>query len=293
MASLELARARLAAGVGAPGGGRRLRVGPEPRAAGDVRRSWCASCRSTVRACSTSMPWTASWPTTRPTWCSSTTWPPTVVWCSRPPRSSSSATGTAYPCGSTPPRPSGTSSYPPAPTLSSRPAASGSPALAASGCWRSPSSTAPACAYADPRSTPTAPIVRLLESDEAHVAGRVGLGIAVRDLLELGPATVADRLAEVGRDRARDGRRAPRLGRRTPRRSRRRDHRAAPDARGRTSARAQRSAAARAPHPDQPVPALACAGRRWRPASRGCASAPTSTSPARISSALAAALRGM
>ncbi len=51
-----------------------------------------------------------------------------------------------------------------------------------------------------PAKHPEAPIVRLLESDEAHVAGRVGLGIAVRDLLELGPATVADRLAEVGRD---------------------------------------------------------------------------------------------
>jgi pyridoxal 5-phosphate dependent beta-lyase len=50
-----------------------------------------------------------------------------------------------------------------------------------------------------PAKLPDAPVVRLLESDEAHVAGRVGLGVAVRDHLELGPARVADRLAEVGR----------------------------------------------------------------------------------------------
>jgi hercynylcysteine S-oxide lyase len=40
--------------------------------------------------------------------------------------------------------------------------------------------------------------VRMLESSEANVAGRVGLCSAVRDYLDLGPARVHDRLAEVG-----------------------------------------------------------------------------------------------
>ncbi len=40
--------------------------------------------------------------------------------------------------------------------------------------------------------------VQLLESEEAHVAGRVGLGVAVREHLCLGPDAVADRLLEVG-----------------------------------------------------------------------------------------------
>ena len=38
-----------------------------------------------------------------------------------------------------------------------------------------------------------------LEAREAHVAGRVGLGVAVREHLALGPARVWHRLAEVGR----------------------------------------------------------------------------------------------
>lgn len=50
-----------------------------------------------------------------------------------------------------------------------------------------------------PAKHPDAPVVHLLESDEAHVAGRLGLGVAVRDHLDLGPVRVADRLAEVGR----------------------------------------------------------------------------------------------
>ena len=41
--------------------------------------------------------------------------------------------------------------------------------------------------------------VLLLESEEAHVAGRVGLGVAVREYLDLGPPEVQARLAEVGR----------------------------------------------------------------------------------------------
>lgn len=40
--------------------------------------------------------------------------------------------------------------------------------------------------------------VQLLESEEAHVAGRVGLGVAVREHLELGPTRVVERLAQVG-----------------------------------------------------------------------------------------------
>jgi len=43
------------------------------------------------------------------------------------------------------------------------------------------------------------PVVRLLESHEAHVAGRVGLSLAARQHLELGPAAVRLRLSEVGR----------------------------------------------------------------------------------------------
>jgi hercynylcysteine S-oxide lyase len=41
--------------------------------------------------------------------------------------------------------------------------------------------------------------VRLLESEEAHIAGRVGLCTAVREYLDAGPAQVWQRLAEVGR----------------------------------------------------------------------------------------------
>jgi pyridoxal 5-phosphate dependent beta-lyase len=43
------------------------------------------------------------------------------------------------------------------------------------------------------------PDVQHLESDEAHVAGRVGLGVAVREHLALGPERVHERLREVGR----------------------------------------------------------------------------------------------
>jgi len=45
---------------------------------------------------------------------------------------------------------------------------------------------------------PDLPDVQHLESDEAHVAGRVGLGVAVREHLDLGPGRVHARLAEVG-----------------------------------------------------------------------------------------------
>jgi len=50
-----------------------------------------------------------------------------------------------------------------------------------------------------PAKRPDWPTVRLLESEEAHVAGRVGLGVAVREYLDLGPARIAQRLDEVGR----------------------------------------------------------------------------------------------
>ena len=40
--------------------------------------------------------------------------------------------------------------------------------------------------------------LQLLQPDEAHVAGRVGLGVAVREYLELGPEVVGDRLVDVG-----------------------------------------------------------------------------------------------
>ncbi len=43
------------------------------------------------------------------------------------------------------------------------------------------------------------PVVRLLESHEAHVAGRVGLSVAARQHLDLGPSPVWQRLSEVGR----------------------------------------------------------------------------------------------
>ncbi|MGF7236749.1 MAG: ergothioneine biosynthesis PLP-dependent enzyme EgtE [Frankia sp.] len=43
------------------------------------------------------------------------------------------------------------------------------------------------------------PVGRLLEPGEAHVAGRVGLSIAVREHLDANPAAVRRRLAEVGR----------------------------------------------------------------------------------------------
>ena len=43
-----------------------------------------------------------------------------------------------------------------------------------------------------------ADVVRRLESDEAHVGGRVGLAVALRELRDLGPHRVHDRLREVG-----------------------------------------------------------------------------------------------
>jgi len=49
-----------------------------------------------------------------------------------------------------------------------------------------------------PAKHPDWPAMRLLESEEAHVAGRVGLGVAVREHLALGPDDVTARLAEVG-----------------------------------------------------------------------------------------------
>lgn len=50
-----------------------------------------------------------------------------------------------------------------------------------------------------PAKHPDWPTVHHLESGEAHVAGRVGLACAVREYVEVGPALVTDRLAEVGR----------------------------------------------------------------------------------------------
>ena len=49
-----------------------------------------------------------------------------------------------------------------------------------------------------PAKHPDWPTVRYLETGEAHVAGRVGLAVAVRELLDLGPDRVHERLAEVG-----------------------------------------------------------------------------------------------
>jgi pyridoxal 5-phosphate dependent beta-lyase len=47
--------------------------------------------------------------------------------------------------------------------------------------------------------TPDDPPVRLLESSEANIAGRVGLSVAVREHLDAGPEEVRTRLAEVGK----------------------------------------------------------------------------------------------
>ena len=49
-----------------------------------------------------------------------------------------------------------------------------------------------------PAKHPDLPPVHLLESEEAHVAGRVGLGVAVGEYLALGAGAVAGRLTEVG-----------------------------------------------------------------------------------------------
>ncbi len=57
----------------------------------------------------------------------------------------------------------------------------------------------PALRVLRPAKHPGWPTVHHLESGESHVAGRVGLGVAVREFLDLGPARVAERLAEVGR----------------------------------------------------------------------------------------------
>jgi pyridoxal 5-phosphate dependent beta-lyase len=43
------------------------------------------------------------------------------------------------------------------------------------------------------------PAMRFLESHEAHVAGRVGLSVAVREHLDLGPAAVWQQLRDLGR----------------------------------------------------------------------------------------------
>jgi pyridoxal 5-phosphate dependent beta-lyase len=45
---------------------------------------------------------------------------------------------------------------------------------------------------------PDLPVVRRLESDEANVAGRIGLCVAVRDYNSCGPPAIQHRLAEVG-----------------------------------------------------------------------------------------------
>ncbi len=50
-----------------------------------------------------------------------------------------------------------------------------------------------------PAKHPDRPTVRNLESEEAHVAGRVGLGVAVLEHLALGQDQIAERLVEVGR----------------------------------------------------------------------------------------------
>lgn len=49
-----------------------------------------------------------------------------------------------------------------------------------------------------PAKIPDLPPVRYLESGEAHIAGRVGLGVAVRELLDHGVDRVTARLVEVG-----------------------------------------------------------------------------------------------
>jgi pyridoxal 5-phosphate dependent beta-lyase len=46
---------------------------------------------------------------------------------------------------------------------------------------------------------PDEPVVRALQSDEAHVAGRVGLGNAIDEFLAAGPEQVWQRLVAVGR----------------------------------------------------------------------------------------------
>jgi len=50
-----------------------------------------------------------------------------------------------------------------------------------------------------PAKRPDRPVVHLLESEEAHVAGRIGLGVALREHRALGTDVVAERLVEVGR----------------------------------------------------------------------------------------------
>lgn len=45
---------------------------------------------------------------------------------------------------------------------------------------------------------PDLPPLRRLESEEAHLAGRIGLGVAVREFLDLGAEAVPRRLREVG-----------------------------------------------------------------------------------------------
>ena len=111
-----------------------------------------------------------------------------------------------------------------------------------------------------PAKYPDGPLVHLLESVEAHVAGRVGLGTAVREYLELGPAAVADQPRRRRVATLREMVASSPAGRsctptlppaRPPRCGRPRDRTSEPHA---------RTAAARPPHPDHAVPALACAG---------------------------------
>ena len=65
---------------------------------------------------------------------------------------------------------------------------------------------------------PDLPDVHHLESDEAHVAGRVGLGVAVREHLGLGPERVHGRLARGRPARAREPWPPSRVGRSCTRR---------------------------------------------------------------------------
>lgn len=59
--------------------------------------------------------------------------------------------------------------------------------------WERLVSTQPVLASADD------PIVHWLDSQEANIAGRVGLCLAVREYLDIGPSAITARLTEVGR----------------------------------------------------------------------------------------------
>ncbi len=49
-----------------------------------------------------------------------------------------------------------------------------------------------------PAKHPDWSVMQILQPEEAHVAGRLGLGVAIREYLDLGPDAVAQRLVEVG-----------------------------------------------------------------------------------------------